>query len=56
MAVVTQKIRLYLFLMQMAQIPMIWFGSLPIFKKYPAAGNLFFWLGLLSGFPLLAVA
>lgn len=94
MAVVTQKLRLYLFLMQvrrpclllpffrranvafdqMAQLPLIMFGRLPIFRQYPALGNvsshrllkvssdaddslqLFFWIGLLSGFPLLAVA
>ncbi|GAA5838863.1 hypothetical protein JCM11251_003722 [Rhodosporidiobolus azoricus] len=55
MAVVTKKIRLYLFAMQMAQLPLIMLGRAPIFRKNPALGNLFFWLGLLSGFPLLAV-
>ncbi|KAM0747273.1 hypothetical protein T439DRAFT_317962 [Meredithblackwellia eburnea MCA 4105] len=55
MAVVTQKIRFYLFIMQMAQLPLIMIGRHPIFKQHPALGNLFFWLGLLSGFPLLAI-
>lgn len=69
----------------MAQLPLIMIGRLPIFRKYPALGNvspllpfphpsnsallvktrsdlppsppqLFFWLGLGSGFPLLAIA
>ncbi|CEQ42423.1 SPOSA6832_04239 [Sporobolomyces salmonicolor] len=53
MAVVTKKIRLYLF---MLQLPLIMVGRLRIFRRHPALGNLFFWLGLLSGFPLLAVA
>ncbi|KAI5476326.1 hypothetical protein MNV49_007839 [Pseudohyphozyma bogoriensis] len=56
MAVVTQKIRPYLFGMQMAQLPLIMIGRLPIMRKYPALGNLFFWLGLMAGFPLLAVS
>ncbi|GAA5978741.1 hypothetical protein JCM11641_006162 [Rhodosporidiobolus odoratus] len=56
MAVVTKKIRLYLFGLQMAQLPLIMIGRAKIFRQYPALGNLFFWLGLLSGFPLLAVS
>ncbi|GAA5989577.1 hypothetical protein JCM10908_000537 [Rhodotorula pacifica] len=54
MLVVTKKVRLYLFLMQMAQLPLIMVGRAKIFRQYPALGNLFFWLGLMSGFPLLA--
>ncbi|GJN89318.1 hypothetical protein Rhopal_002298-T1 [Rhodotorula paludigena] len=55
MAVVSKKIRIYLFAMQMIQLPLIMIGRAKIFKRNPALGNLFFWLGLLSGFPLLAV-
>ncbi|KAK4047749.1 Sterol O-acyltransferase 2 (Sterol-ester synthase 2) [Microbotryomycetes sp. JL201] len=40
MAVVMKKIRLYLFLMQMAQLPLIMIGRLSIFKRHPALGNL----------------
>ncbi|GAA5842617.1 hypothetical protein JCM9279_003640 [Rhodotorula babjevae] len=56
MVVVTHKIRMYLFVLQMAQLPLIMLGRASIFKRHPALGNLFFWFGLLSGFPLLAVA
>ncbi|WWC72925.1 uncharacterized protein I206_106889 [Kwoniella pini CBS 10737] len=55
MAVVTKKIRPYLFLMQMAQLPMIALGKLPIVKRNKTVGNIVFWLGLMSGFPLLAI-
>nr|XP_018259362.1 sterol O-acyltransferase [Kwoniella dejecticola CBS 10117]OBR81520.1 sterol O-acyltransferase [Kwoniella dejecticola CBS 10117] len=53
MAVVTKKIRPYLFLMQMAQLPMIALGKLPAVKKNKTVGNIVFWMGLMSGFPLL---
>ncbi|GAA6021432.1 hypothetical protein JCM10207_004731 [Rhodosporidiobolus poonsookiae] len=55
MAIVARKFRLYLFVLQMAQLPLIMIGRAKIFKRHPALGNLFFWLGLLSGFPMLAV-
>ncbi|WVQ63720.1 uncharacterized protein L199_001873 [Kwoniella botswanensis] len=55
MAVVTKKIRPYLFLMQMAQLPMIALGRLPIVKRNKTVGNIVFWAGLMSGFPLLAI-
>ncbi|TKA51699.1 hypothetical protein B0A53_05404 [Rhodotorula sp. CCFEE 5036] len=45
MLVVTKK---------MAQLPLIMLGRARIFRQYPALGNLFFWIGLMSGFPLLA--
>jgi len=56
MAVVTQKIRLYLFLLQMVQIPLIALGRLPSIRQNKTMGNIVFWLGLLTGFPLLCVA
>lgn len=55
MAVVTKKIRPYLFLMQMAQLPMIALGRLPIVRKNKTIGNIVFWMGLMAGFPLLWV-
>ncbi|WWC91037.1 uncharacterized protein L201_005977 [Kwoniella dendrophila CBS 6074] len=55
MAVVTKKLRPYLFLMQMAQLPMIALGRLPIVKRNKTVGNIVFWAGLMSGFPLLAI-
>ena len=53
MAVVTKKIRPYLFLMQMAQLPMIYLGKLPVVKRNKTLGNIVFWIGLMCGFPLL---
>ncbi|KAH8926453.1 hypothetical protein BT69DRAFT_1259288 [Atractiella rhizophila] len=55
MAVVTKKIRMYLFFMQMAQLPLIAMGRIKLMRENPALGNITFWFGLLSGFPLLAV-
>jgi sterol O-acyltransferase len=46
---------MYLFMMQMAQLPMMALGRLPILRKHPTLGNIFFWAGLIWGFPLLAV-
>jgi sterol O-acyltransferase len=56
MAIVSQKIRLYLFVLQLAQIPLIAFGRIPAIKRNKLAGNIVFWLGLYAGFPLLCVA
>ncbi|CAE7208710.1 unnamed protein product [Rhizoctonia solani] len=53
MAVVTKKIRMYLFILQMSQIPLIFLGRLPIIKQNKVLGNVLFWVGLMSGFPLL---
>lgn len=55
MAVVSKKIRPYLFLMQMVQLPMIAVGRMPIMRRNKTVGNLFFWIGLMMGFPFLAV-
>ncbi|CAL1715134.1 unnamed protein product [Somion occarium] len=56
MAVVTKKIRMYLFFMQLAQIPLIAIGRMPAIKKNKLLGNVVFWIGLYAGFPLLCVA
>ncbi|KAH8833135.1 MBOAT, membrane-bound O-acyltransferase family-domain-containing protein [Flagelloscypha sp. PMI_526] len=56
MVIVTQKIRMYLFLMQLIQIPLIMVSRVPIIKRNKLAGNIVFWLGLYAGFPLLCVA
>ncbi|CDZ96511.1 sterol o-acyltransferase [Phaffia rhodozyma] len=55
MAVVSKKIRLYLFVLQMIQIPLIAIGRLPIVKRNKKIANIVFWFGLLSGFPILAI-
>ncbi|RPD64216.1 MBOAT-domain-containing protein [Lentinus tigrinus ALCF2SS1-7] len=56
MAVVTKKIRFYLFVMQLAQIPLIALGRIPAIRRNKLMGNLVFWVGLYAGFPLLCVA
>ena len=71
MVVVTQKIRydymcpvllfliifrMYLFLLQLIQIPLIAISRTPFIRKNKLLGNVVFWLGLYAGFPLLCVA
>ncbi|KDN48229.1 hypothetical protein K437DRAFT_284167 [Tilletiaria anomala UBC 951] len=55
MAIVSGKIRGYLFLMQMAQLPLIALGQVPFIKQNETLGNLIFWVGLMMGFPLLNI-
>jgi len=56
MAVVTKKIRMYLFLLQLVQIPLIAISRTPAIKRNKLMGNIVFWVGLYAGFPLLCVA
>ncbi|KAJ7504313.1 MBOAT, membrane-bound O-acyltransferase family-domain-containing protein [Mycena galericulata] len=56
MVVVTKKFRMYIFGMQLIQIPLIVVSRLPIIKRNKLMGNVVFWLGLYAGFPLLCVA
>ncbi|KAH9852659.1 MBOAT-domain-containing protein [Lenzites betulinus] len=56
MAIVTKKIRFYLFALQIAQIPLIAVGRIPAIRRNKLLGNLVFWIGLYAGFPLLCVA
>jgi sterol O-acyltransferase len=48
--------RFYLFALQLIQIPLIALNSVPFIKRNKILGNMFFWLGLYAGFPLLCVA
>jgi len=56
MAVVTKKVRMYLFLLQLIQIPLIAISRTPAIKRNKLLGNIVFWVGLYAGFPLLCVA
>ncbi|TFK29702.1 sterol O-acyltransferase [Coprinopsis marcescibilis] len=56
MVIVTRKIRMYLFMLQIIQIPLILIGRAPVIKRNKLMGNVVFWLGLYAGFPLLCVA
>ncbi|KAG8870642.1 hypothetical protein FRC20_011520 [Serendipita sp. 405] len=49
MAVVTKKIRPYLFVLQMSQIPLIALGRVPFIKRNKILGNTVFWVGLMAG-------
>lgn len=48
--------RMYLFTLQLIQIPLIVIGRTPAIKRNKLMGNVVFWLGLYAGFPLLCVA
>jgi len=56
MMVVTRKVRLYLFVLQMLQLPLIWMGNIKVIRETPRLANTFFWLGMFCGPPLLGVA
>ncbi|ORZ14956.1 MBOAT-domain-containing protein [Lobosporangium transversale] len=56
MMVVTRKVRLYLFVLQMFQLPLIWMGNHKAIREKPRLANAFFWLGMFCGPPLLGVA
>uniref|UniRef100_A0A1D1XNN8 O-acyltransferase n=1 Tax=Anthurium amnicola TaxID=1678845 RepID=A0A1D1XNN8_9ARAE len=55
MIVVSKKIRMYLFLLQMFQLPLIWVGNLPAVKESKWLGNAFFWFSMMCGPPLLGI-
>lgn len=48
--------RMYLFALQLIQIPLIAVGRTSVIKRNNLLGNTVFWLGLYAGFPLLCVA
>jgi sterol O-acyltransferase len=52
----TKHGRMYLFTMQIIQIPLIAVGRTSIIKRSSYLGNMVFWLGLYAGFPMLCVA
>jgi sterol O-acyltransferase len=55
LVIVTRKIRMYLFILQMLQIPLIVIGRHPIIRKRSWLGNVFFWVGMFVGPPLLGI-
>jgi sterol O-acyltransferase len=54
MAVMFKKIRGYLFLMQLCQVPLIAFTRMPFMKNRQVLGNTTFWVGLFLGPSVLA--
>ncbi len=55
MAIVSGKIRFYLFAAQMVQLPMIFLSQVPFIRRNETLGNMIFWIGLMAGFPLLNI-
>lgn len=55
LVIVTRRIRMYLFVLQMMQLPLIFLGRQPWVRKHSTVGNIVFWLGMFVGLPLLAI-
>jgi len=53
--IVTRKFRMYFFLLQMSQIPLIQMSRHPWLRGKKVAGNVFFWASMFLGPPLLGV-
>ncbi|KAF9427585.1 hypothetical protein BGZ94_004614 [Podila epigama] len=56
MMVVTRKVRLYLFALQMFQLPLMWMGNHRYIRERPRLANAAFWLAMFCGPPLLGIA
>jgi len=56
LTMITKYDRMYLFTLQLIQIPLIAVGRTSIIKRNSYLGNMVFWLGLYAGFPMLCVA
>ncbi|TPX42209.1 hypothetical protein SeLEV6574_g05707 [Synchytrium endobioticum] len=55
LVVVGKRIRMYLFALQMLQIPLIYLGRIPAVRKQKTLGNVLFWVSMFLGPPLLTV-
>lgn len=53
MFVLFKKLRGYLLLMQMSQIPLVWLSRTRYLKGREGLGNLIFWIGMFTGPSLL---
>jgi len=56
LAVTGKKLRIYMFVLQMTQIPLIYITRWPSVRRQKVLGNCIFWMGMFVGPPLLAVA
>ena len=54
-AVVAQKVIFVFFVLQMSQIPLIYVGRMRMVRNHPTLANVFFWVGLMSGLPIIAI-
>lgn len=55
MIMLTRQLRMYLFFLQMSQVPLITLGRQPFIKNNPTLGNVIFWIGMFLGPPLLGI-
>ena len=55
MAIATGKLRGYLFMMQMSQLPLMMLAQLPVIRQNEALANLIFWIGIIIGPPMLNI-
>ncbi|OAD68611.1 hypothetical protein PHYBLDRAFT_97722, partial [Phycomyces blakesleeanus NRRL 1555(-)] len=55
LVICTRRVRMYLFVLQMLQLPLIVLGRHPLIRSHRVIGNLFFWLCMLFGPPLLGI-
>ena len=55
MIIVTGKIRGYLFVLQMSQIPLMFMARLQFIRARPVLGNILFWAGMIIGLPILNI-
>jgi len=56
MVVVVKKVLFYLFFLQLFQLPLIYLGRMQFVRDRPRMGNIFFWIGLFWGPPMLCIA
>lgn len=54
MVVVGRRVRMYLFGLQMAQLPLIYVMRLPFIRQHKILGNMIFWWSIFIGPPLLS--
>ncbi|KAJ1500455.1 hypothetical protein HMI54_010821 [Coelomomyces lativittatus] len=55
MVMISKRVLFYLFILQMTQIPLIWFSRTRWIQQNPILANAFFWFSMFSGPPLLAI-
>ena len=52
---VTRKVIFVFFVLQMVQIPLIWMARVLQLKKRPLLANVYFWISIMSGLPLITI-
>ncbi|KAI8075270.1 MBOAT, membrane-bound O-acyltransferase family-domain-containing protein [Gongronella butleri] len=55
LAIITRRLRMYLFVLQMLQLPLIILGRKPFIRERYWLGNAVFWLCMIIGPPLLGI-